>query len=41
MKGAGHHNSATDDHNIRIEANNNTLRTVSFKRRMDAARLIV
>ena len=28
MKGAGHYNLATDDHNISIEANNNTLKTV-------------
>jgi len=28
MKAAGHYNLATDDHNIRIEANNNTLKTV-------------
>ena|SRR6218665_3448676 len=28
MKAAGHYNSAADDHNITIEANNNTLKTV-------------
>src|SRR6218665_2382295 len=28
MKGAGHYNSVIDDHNIKIEANNNTLKTV-------------